>query len=266
MVGEEGPSVLPPTPGSSPGRDPRVLSCCFSVGGAQASCGLQHPLPHPLCESSRRGRVGRQGHGRSPRQPARPARDAVLCGAPSLMVLLRCQAHMELAHVEEDEDRLEPAMEHLMKAMRLDSQGLYQERLRMAFNRLHLCSMLYQNPERAEDKATMAIEQVPPWSPRSPPAPLQRLRRPGPHPLSLSQAKKAIPRDSVRKKRALLVNAGLALAPDAFQIVLDSENEARGGCCLPPGHRVPCCCGAEPCPALHGDCTGPLGRSQRGCP
>ncbi|XP_054441049.1 cilia- and flagella-associated protein 46 [Pteronotus mesoamericanus] len=117
----------------------------------------------------------------------------------SLMVLLRCQVHMELAHIEEDEDRLEPAMEHLQKAMLLDSQGLYQERLRVAFGRLHLCSLLYQNPERAEDKAVMAIEQ----------------------------AKKAIPKDNVRKKRALLVNAGLALAPDAFQIVLDSENEAK---------------------------------------
>ncbi|KAK1333405.1 hypothetical protein QTO34_005788 [Cnephaeus nilssonii] len=28
----------------------------------------------------------------------------------SLMVLLRCQVHMEMAHIEEDEDRLEPAM------------------------------------------------------------------------------------------------------------------------------------------------------------
>lgn len=42
------------------------------------------------------------------------------------------------------------------------------------------------------------------------------------------QAKKVLPKDSVRKKRALLVNAGLALAPDTFQIVLDSENEAKG--------------------------------------
>uniref|UniRef100_A0A9L0ID61 Cilia and flagella associated protein 46 n=1 Tax=Equus asinus TaxID=9793 RepID=A0A9L0ID61_EQUAS len=117
----------------------------------------------------------------------------------SLMVLLRCQAHMEMACIEEDEDRLEPAMEHLQKAMRLDSLGLYQDNLWIAFNRLHLCTMLYQSPERPEDKATMAIEQ----------------------------AKKAIPKDSVRKKRALLVNAGLALAPDAFQIVLDSENEAK---------------------------------------
>lgn len=32
----------------------------------------------------------------------------------------------------------------------------------------------------------------------------------------------------MRKKRSLLVNAGLALAPDTFQIVLDSENEAKG--------------------------------------
>jgi len=32
----------------------------------------------------------------------------------------------------------------------------------------------------------------------------------------------------VKKKRSLLVNAGLALAPDSFQVVLDSENEAKG--------------------------------------
>ncbi|XP_073934125.1 cilia- and flagella-associated protein 46 isoform X3 [Castor canadensis] len=117
----------------------------------------------------------------------------------SLMTLLRCQVHMELAHIEEDEDRLEPAMEHLRKAMCLDGLHLYQDKLETAFNRLSLCTMLYQSPERAEDKAIMAIEQ----------------------------AKKAILKDNVRKKRALLVNAGLALAPDTFQVVLDSENEAK---------------------------------------
>lgn len=82
------------------------------------------------------------------------------------MVLLRCQVHMEMARIEEGEDRLEPAMEHLQKAMRLDGQGLYQEKLKMAFNRLRLCSMLYQSPERAEDKAIMAIEQVRHGAPR----------------------------------------------------------------------------------------------------
>ncbi|XP_012590268.1 PREDICTED: cilia- and flagella-associated protein 46 [Condylura cristata] len=116
-----------------------------------------------------------------------------------LMVLLRCQVHMELAHIEEDEDRLEPAMVHLQKALQLDSLGLHRETLLMALNRLRLCTELYQTPERPEDRAVLAIEQ----------------------------AKKAMPKDSVRKKRALLVNAGLALAPDTFQIVLDSENEAK---------------------------------------
>ncbi|KAK2099309.1 hypothetical protein P7K49_024760 [Saguinus oedipus] len=116
------------------------------------------------------------------------------------MTLLRCQVHMEMAQIEEDEDRLEPAMEHLWKATHLDSLGLYQDQLQMASTRLRLCTMLYQAPEHAEDKAIMAIEQ----------------------------AKKATPKDSVRKKRALLVNAGLALAPDTFQVVLDSENEAKG--------------------------------------
>ncbi|CAH6793280.1 AABR07005985.1 [Phodopus roborovskii] len=117
----------------------------------------------------------------------------------SLMTLMRCQVHMEMAYIEQDEDRLEPALEHLQKAMRLDSQGLYQDKMSVAYSRLQLCTMLYQSPERPEDKAIMAIEQ----------------------------AKKATLKDSARKKRALLVNAGLALAPDTFQIVLDSENEAK---------------------------------------
>ena len=56
------------------------------------------------------------------------------------------------------------------------------------------------------------------------------------HAVSPSQAKKAMPEDGVRKKRALLVNAGLALAPDTFQIVLDSENEARGVQALSSAH------------------------------
>ncbi|XP_065779668.1 cilia- and flagella-associated protein 46 isoform X5 [Muntiacus reevesi] len=123
----------------------------------------------------------------------------VLEQADSLAAQLRCQVHLEMAHIEEDADRLEPAMEHLKKAMLLDGLGLYQDKIKMALNRLQLCATLYQVPARNEDKATMAIEQ----------------------------AKKAMPKDSVRKKRALLVNAGLALAPDTFQVVLDSENEAK---------------------------------------
>ncbi|KAM8806051.1 cilia- and flagella-associated protein 46 [Eudromia elegans] len=117
----------------------------------------------------------------------------------SMLILLRCQVHMEIARIEEDEDRIEAAIEHLEKAMRLDNNGQYQEHLRVTFNRLRLCTMLYTSPERLEDQAVMMIEQ----------------------------AKKGKQKDNVRKKRSLLVNAGLALAPDSFQIVLDSENEAK---------------------------------------
>ncbi|XP_072727829.1 cilia- and flagella-associated protein 46 [Ciconia boyciana] len=117
----------------------------------------------------------------------------------SMLILLRCQAHMEIARIEEDEDRIEAAVEHLQKAIHLNNSGQYQEHLRLTFNRLRLCTMLYKSPERLEDQAIMMIEQ----------------------------AKRGKQKDNVRKKTSLLVNAGLALAPDSFQIVLDSENEAK---------------------------------------
>ncbi|KAJ7421504.1 hypothetical protein BTVI_18133 [Pitangus sulphuratus] len=118
---------------------------------------------------------------------------------PSTLTL-RCQVHMEIARIEEDGDRLEAAVGHLQKALQLDSSGQYQEHLRLALNRVRWCSVLYQAPERQEDRAAVMIEQ----------------------------AKRGKQEDNVRKKRSLLVNAGLALAPDTFQIVLDSENEAKG--------------------------------------
>ncbi|XP_030132507.2 cilia- and flagella-associated protein 46 [Taeniopygia guttata] len=116
----------------------------------------------------------------------------------SMLILLRCQVHMEIARIEEDGDRLEAALEHLQKAMHLNNSGQYQEHLRLSFNRLRLSTMLYESPEHLEDQAVMLIEQA-------------------------KRGKK----DNMRKKRSLLVNAGLALAPDTFQIVLDSENEAK---------------------------------------
>ena len=42
------------------------------------------------------------------------------------------------------------------------------------------------------------------------------------------QARKSSDSGSAHMKRSLLVKAGLALAPDAFQYVLDSENEMKG--------------------------------------
>ncbi|XP_039193388.1 cilia- and flagella-associated protein 46 isoform X2 [Crotalus tigris] len=117
----------------------------------------------------------------------------------SMLILLRCQVHMEIARIEEKADRVETAMEHLEKAINLDNNGQYHEYLKMAFHRLSLNTMLYKSLERLEDQASLMIEQ----------------------------AKKGTANDSVRKKRSLLVNAGLALAPEAFQVVLDSENEAK---------------------------------------
>ncbi|XP_027758626.1 cilia- and flagella-associated protein 46 [Empidonax traillii] len=115
------------------------------------------------------------------------------------LLTLRCQVHMEIARIEEDGDRLEAAVGHLQKALQLDSSGQYQEHLRLALNRVRWCSVLYQAPERQEDRAAVMIEQ----------------------------AKRGKQKDNVRKKRSLLVNAGLALAPDTFRIVLDSENETK---------------------------------------
>ncbi|EOB01283.1 TPR repeat-containing protein C10orf93 [Anas platyrhynchos] len=117
----------------------------------------------------------------------------------SMLIFLRCQVHMEIARIEEDEDRIEIAVQHLQKAIHLDNSGQYQEHLRLNFNRLSLYAMLYKSPERLEDQALMMIEQ----------------------------AKRGKEKNNVRQKRSLLVNAGLALAPDLFQVVLDSENEAK---------------------------------------
>lgn len=67
---------------------------------------------------------------------------------------------MEIARIEEDEDRIEIAVQHLQKAIHLDNSGQYQEHLRLNFNRLSLYAMLYKSPERLEDQALMMIEQV----------------------------------------------------------------------------------------------------------
>uniref|UniRef100_A0A8C3PLQ7 Uncharacterized protein n=1 Tax=Calidris pygmaea TaxID=425635 RepID=A0A8C3PLQ7_9CHAR len=117
----------------------------------------------------------------------------------SMLILLRCQIHMEIARIEEDEERIEAAVEHLQKAIRLNNSGQYQEHLRLTFNRLRLHTVLYKSPECLEDQAVMMTEQ----------------------------AKRGKQKDNLRKRRSLLVNAGRALAPDSFQTALDSENEAK---------------------------------------
>ncbi|XP_008935152.1 PREDICTED: tetratricopeptide repeat protein 40, partial [Merops nubicus] len=161
-------------------RDPDVI---------QVVCTTQWNLCLPLLQHNLHQRV---------RQPLVAVAD-VLEEIDSMLVLLRCQVHMEIARIEEDEDRIEAAVEHLQKAVRLNDKGQYQECLGLALNRLGSCALLCKSPERPEDQAVMMIEQ----------------------------AKRRKQKDNGRTKRSLLVNAGLALAPDSFQIVLDSENEAK---------------------------------------
>ncbi|XP_044154029.1 cilia- and flagella-associated protein 46 [Bufo gargarizans] len=117
----------------------------------------------------------------------------------SLLTVMRCQIHLEIAQLEEEDDRIEAAIRHLEKALSLDGNGQYQSHLKCYLHRLQLRTTLYTKPQRAEDQAAMILEQ----------------------------AKQSNAKDSVRKKRPLLVNAGLCLAPDVFQMVLDSENEAK---------------------------------------
>ncbi|XP_034292423.1 cilia- and flagella-associated protein 46 isoform X1 [Pantherophis guttatus] len=161
-------------------RDPNII---------QAVCTTQWNICLPLLQHNL------QHHIRKPLL----AIAEVLEKIDSMLILLRCQVHMEIARIEEKSDRVETAMEHLEKAINLDNNGQYHEYLKMAFHRLSLNTMLYKSLERLEDQASLMIEQ----------------------------AKKGTANDSVRKKRSLLVNAGLALAPEAFQVVLDSENEAK---------------------------------------
>ncbi|XP_071827819.1 cilia- and flagella-associated protein 46-like isoform X3 [Apostichopus japonicus] len=121
-------------------------------------------------------------------------------GIDSLLILLRCQLHTELAKIEEDEEQIEVAMEHLKKAIGFDDGGQYSERLQTSLHRLELRAELYKTPERMEDKAAMIIEQ----------------------------ARKSSESGTVRMKRSLLVQAGQALSPEAFHLVLESESETKG--------------------------------------
>ncbi|XP_010191684.1 PREDICTED: tetratricopeptide repeat protein 40, partial [Mesitornis unicolor] len=155
----------------------------------QVVCATQWNLCLPLLQHNLHQRV---------RRPLMAVAD-VLEEVDSMLILLRCQVHMEIARIEEDGDRIEAAMKHLQKAVHLNNGGPYQEHLRVSLNRLRVYAMLHKSPEHPEDWAGMMIEQ----------------------------AKKGKQKDTTRKNRSLLVNAGLALAPDSFKIVLDSENEAK---------------------------------------
>ncbi|XP_022091640.1 cilia- and flagella-associated protein 46-like isoform X3 [Acanthaster planci] len=157
----------------------------------QAGCVTQWNLCLPLLQTNLRE------HCRKPLTLVAEALESI----QSLLVLLRCQIHTELAKCEEDEEQIQVAMEHLKKALSLDDGGQYHERLETALHRLQLRAELYKPPASMEDQAAMIIEQ----------------------------ARKSAESGTVRMKRSLLVKAGQALSPDAFLLVLESENEIKGG-------------------------------------
>ncbi|KAL9983920.1 hypothetical protein ACROYT_G006166 [Oculina patagonica] len=155
----------------------------------QAGCVTMWNLALPLLQSNLRHHV---------RKPLTLAAQA-LEDIDSLLVLLRCQMHAELAKCEEAEDQLENAVTHLRKAIEMDDSGQYSDRLKTALTRLQLRATLYKTPERPEDLAAMIIEQ----------------------------ARASDDSSTVRMKRASLVKAGEALSPDAFMLVLDGESNTK---------------------------------------
>ncbi|XP_078421329.1 cilia- and flagella-associated protein 46 [Cetorhinus maximus] len=120
----------------------------------------------------------------------------ILSDLDSSLIQLRCQVHIEIAQIEEDEERIEVAIEHLKKAYTLDAKGPYEKYIHEELHRLQMYAAIYYSPKHPEDRAIRMIEQV-------------KKNR------------------SLEHSRSLLIKAGLALAPDAFQLVLDGENEAK---------------------------------------
>ncbi|XP_048465131.1 cilia- and flagella-associated protein 46 [Rhincodon typus] len=121
---------------------------------------------------------------------------SILSDLDSSLSQLRCQVHIEIAQIEEDEERIEVAMEQLKKAYSLCNKGPYEKYITEELHRLQVYSGVYDSPKELEDQAIKMIEQV---------------RR----------------NSNLQHSRSLLIKAGLALASDVFQLVLDGENEAK---------------------------------------
>uniref|UniRef100_A0A8C7V183 Cilia and flagella associated protein 46 n=1 Tax=Oncorhynchus mykiss TaxID=8022 RepID=A0A8C7V183_ONCMY len=176
------------------GRLDKVLQSAVREGDAkvmQAVCASQWNTCLPLLQHNLRRNV----------KGALLKVAQVLEDTYSVQLEMRCQVHSELAVIEEEEGRLEPALLHLQRALLLDERGVHHERLTSALNLLQLRGTLYQTPSSTEDQAAMLIQQ----------------------------AKNGQPQEEVRKRRPMLVNAGLTLAPDAFQVVLDADSTSGPG-------------------------------------
>ncbi|XP_051507186.1 cilia- and flagella-associated protein 46 [Myxocyprinus asiaticus] len=115
----------------------------------------------------------------------------------SMLVDVLCQVHAELAVIEEEDEKLESAMKHLRKALELDQRGHHCQHLSSSLHLLQLRSSPHCTPARLEDRAAKLIQQ----------------------------AKEDKGHETMKKRRPLLVSAGITLAPDAFQVVLDADSK-----------------------------------------
>uniref|UniRef100_A0A8C2F734 Uncharacterized protein n=1 Tax=Cyprinus carpio TaxID=7962 RepID=A0A8C2F734_CYPCA len=115
----------------------------------------------------------------------------------SLLLDVLCRVHTELAAIDEEDEKLESAMKHLQKALELDPLS---QHLSSSLQLLQLRSSVHSAPTRPKERAAKLIQQ----------------------------AKEGSGREALRKRRPLLVSAGVALAPDAFQTVLDADSKVKG--------------------------------------
>ncbi|XP_077103327.1 cilia- and flagella-associated protein 46 [Siphateles boraxobius] len=117
----------------------------------------------------------------------------------SMLLEVLCHVHAELAAVDEDDENLESAVKHLHKAVTLD---IPSEHLSSSLHLLHLRSSVLSTHThtRSEDQAARLMQQ----------------------------ATEGRGREVLRKRRPLLVSAGIALAPEAFRTVLDADRKIKG--------------------------------------
>ncbi|XP_075249447.1 cilia- and flagella-associated protein 46-like isoform X3 [Convolutriloba macropyga] len=113
----------------------------------------------------------------------------------SLLRLMRCQVHTELAKCEEDVEQNQVAIDHIKKAMLLDDEGQYIERHENSLERLEMRITLYDSPEDPLLLAAQIIEQA-----------------------------GSTGSGTMTMRRAHLMKAGQALSPDAFSLVIEAES------------------------------------------
>ena len=85
---------------------------------------------------------------------------ATLESLQSMLVLLRCQVHIELAKCYQDQQKLVDALENFNKALNLDPDGQYKESVLYHLKCINLKTNLYKKPESVEEKAGFLLEQA----------------------------------------------------------------------------------------------------------